>query len=280
MRPSHRHACATRSPAPATRRKPCRRRCTSTSRSAPGGARERKRLDGHARHPRSPLPRGRECAEGRGRRGARRRTLRSRRDCSRARPSSPRPSRSTNGSGFYVAHDHEADVAFDHVAGISNATRTLAALTLRRPARRALDLGTGCGSQALLTSRHAEHVVATDVTERRSRVARLNLELNDVTNVELREGSLLSRSQGERFDLIVSNPPFVVSPDTDLVFRTPASRATRSRASSCGARRSISSRAASRRCSICWGHGAGDDWRERVRGWLAGAAATRGSSAT
>ena len=92
--------------------------------------------------------------------------------------------------GFYVAHDHEADVAFDHVAGISNATRTLAALTLRRPARRALDLGTGCGSQALLTSRHAEHVVATDVTERALRVARLNLELNDVTNVELREGSL------------------------------------------------------------------------------------------
>ena len=43
--------------------------------------------------------------------------------------------------GFYVAHDHEANVAFDYVAGISNATRTLAALTLRRPARRALDLG-------------------------------------------------------------------------------------------------------------------------------------------
>ena len=94
--------------------------------------------------------------------------------------------------GFYVAHDHEADVAFDHVAGISNATRTLAALTLRRPARRALDLGTGCGSQALLASRHAEHVVATDVTERALRVARLNLELNDVTNVELRQGSLFA----------------------------------------------------------------------------------------
>ena len=47
--------------------------------------------------------------------------------------------------GFCVAHDHEGDAAFDHVAGISNASRTLAALTLR-PARRALDLGTGCGS--------------------------------------------------------------------------------------------------------------------------------------
>ena len=108
--------------------------------------------------------------------------------------------------GFYVAHDHEADVAFDHVAGISNATRTLAALTLRRPVRRALDLGTGCGSQALLTSRHAEHVVATDVTERALRVARLNLELNDVTNVELREGSLFEPVEGELFDLIVSQP--------------------------------------------------------------------------
>ena len=182
--------------------------------------------------------------------------------------------------GFYVAHDHEADVAFDHVAGISNATRTLAALTLRRPARRALDLGTGCGSQALLTSRHAEHVVATDVTERALRVARLNLELNDVTNVELREGSLFEPVEGELFDLIVSNPPFVVSPDTDLVFRDAGSRATRSRASLRGARRSISSRAALRRCSSAGGTAPGTTGANECGAGLSVPAATRGSCAT
>ena len=173
--------------------------------------------------------------------------------------------------GFYVAHDHEANVAFDHVAGISNATRTLAALTLRRPARRALDLGTGCGSQALLTSRHVERVVATDVTERALGVARLNLELNDVTNVELREGSLFEPVEGELFDLIVSNPPFVVSPDTDLIFRDAGLGGDEiSRLVARGAAEHLEPGGFASML-ICWGHGAGDDWSERVRGWLAGA---------
>jgi methylase of polypeptide subunit release factors len=174
--------------------------------------------------------------------------------------------------GFYVAHDHEADVAFDHVAGISNATRTLAALTLRRPARRALDLGTGCGSQALLASRHAEHVVATDVTERAFRVARLNLELNDVTNVELRPGSLFEPVAGERFDLIVSNPPFVVSPDTDLVFRDAGLEGDEiSRLVVRGAAEHLEPGGFASML-ICWAHAAAVDWPERVRQWLAGAA--------
>jgi methylase of polypeptide subunit release factors len=173
--------------------------------------------------------------------------------------------------GFYLAHDHDIDVAFDHVAGISNATRTLAALTMRRPARRALDLGTGCGSQALLASRHAAHVVATDVTERALRAARLNLELNDVSNVELREGSLFEPVGGELFDLIVSNPPFVVSPDTDVVFRDAGLEGDEiSRLVARGAAEHLEPGGFASML-ICWSHGAEDDWRDRVRGWLAGA---------
>ena len=151
---------------------------------------------------------------------------------------------------------------------------------MRRPARRALDLGTGCGSQALLTSRHAEHVVATDVTERALRVARLNLELNDVTNVELREGSLFGPVEGELFDLIVSNPPFVVSPDTDLIFRDAGLEGDEiSRLVARGAAEHLEPGGFASML-ICWGHGAGDDWSERVRGGSPGPAATRGSFAT
>ena len=172
---------------------------------------------------------------------------------------------------FYLAHDHDADVAFDHVAGISNATRTLAALTMRRPVRRALDLGTGCGSQALLASRHAAHVVATDVTERALRVAGMNLELNDVTNVELRRGSLFEPVEGERFDLIVSNPPFVVSPDTDVVFRDAGLEGDEiSRLVARGAAEHLAPGGFASML-ICWAHGAEDDWRDCVREWLAGA---------
>ena len=170
--------------------------------------------------------------------------------------------------GFYVAHDHESQFAFDHVAGISNATRTLAALTVRRPVRRALDLGTGCGSQALLVSRHAEYVVATDITERALHVARLNLDLNDVANVELREGSLFEPVVGERFDLIVCNPPFVVSPDTDVVFRDAGLEGDEiSRLVVRGAAEHLEPGGLASML-ICWGHGTGDDWRERVRSWL------------
>ena len=173
--------------------------------------------------------------------------------------------------GFYVAHDHEADVAFDHVAGISNATRTLAALTLRRPAPTRTRPRHRLRLPGAARSRHAEHVVATDVTERALRVARLNLELNDVTNVELRQGSLFEPVEGELFDLIVSNPPFVVSPDTDLVFRDAGLEGDEiSRLVARGAAEHLEPGGFASML-ICWGHPAGDDWRERVRGWLGGA---------
>ena len=48
----------------------------------------------------------------------------------------------------------------------ASAVVTLADLTIRRPVGTALDVGTGCGIQALLAARHAERVVATDINER------------------------------------------------------------------------------------------------------------------
>ena len=54
----------------------------------------------------------------------------------------------------------------DRVAGVHRPSAVLAHLTLREPVERALDVCTGNGIQALLLSRHAEHVVATDVNAR------------------------------------------------------------------------------------------------------------------
>jgi methylase of polypeptide subunit release factors len=99
------------------------------------------------------------------------------------------------------------------------ASRTLAALTIRRPARRALDLGTGCGVQALLAARHAESVVATDLGERALAFTRINARLNEVDNVEPLRGDFFEPVEGERFGLIASNPPFVISPENDILFR-------------------------------------------------------------
>ncbi|HEX4976240.1 MAG TPA: methyltransferase, partial [Nocardioides sp.] len=113
-----------------------------------------------------------------------------------------------------------ARVGPDHVLGISSASSTLAQLTVRDPVDRALDLGTGCGVQALHLAAHARTVVATDVNERALAITRLNAALNEVA-VEVRAGSLYEPVTGEAFDLIVTNPPFVVSPATGerLVYR-------------------------------------------------------------
>ena len=57
-------------------------------------------------------------------------------------------------------------LAPDHVLGVGGAGLTLAGLTPRTPVRTALDLGCGCGIQTLYLLRHAEHVVATDISAR------------------------------------------------------------------------------------------------------------------
>ncbi|WP_448810727.1 DUF7059 domain-containing protein [Agromyces bauzanensis] len=99
-----------------------------------------------------------------------------------------------------------------HVLGVGGASMTLSGLMLPTPTGRVLDLGTGCGIQAMHASRFARHVVATDISERALRLARLNLVLNGITGVEFRLGSLFEPVAGERFDRIVSNPPFVITP--------------------------------------------------------------------
>jgi methylase of polypeptide subunit release factors len=104
----------------------------------------------------------------------------------------------------------------DVVLGVGGASATLAQLTVRRPVRRVLDLGTGCGVQALHASQHAERVTATDVNPRALRMTALTLALSGAPEADLREGSLYEPVTGEsgpeKFDLIVANPPFVISP--------------------------------------------------------------------
>ncbi len=111
-------------------------------------------------------------------------------------------------------------VGADHVLGISSASTSLAQLSVRGDVDLALDLGTGCGVQALHLASHAGKVVATDVNRRALWMTRLNAALNEVS-VDVREGSFFEPVAGEKFDLIATNPPFVISPATGerLVYR-------------------------------------------------------------
>lgn len=72
-----------------------------------------------------------------------------------------------------------------------------------------LDMGTGSGIGAIAAARWAGRVVAVDVNPEAVRCARMNVLLNRVeTKVDVRQGDLFAPVSGERFDVVLFNPPF------------------------------------------------------------------------
>jgi methylase of polypeptide subunit release factors len=118
-----------------------------------------------------------------------------------------------------VASDRSDLEGDERVPGPHGSAQLLLLLTPRHPVARALDLGTGTGIQALAAAAHAGEVVATDVVPRALDFARGNAALNGITNVSWRLGSWLEPVAGEHFDLVVTNPPFVISPEQRYVYR-------------------------------------------------------------
>jgi methylase of polypeptide subunit release factors len=155
----------------------------------------------------------------------------------------------------------------DHVLGVGGASTTLAELTIRRPVARALDIGTGCGVQALNLSTHAVEVTATDAVGRALELAATTFALSGVA-VELLEGDLAEPVMEREFDLVVCNPPFVVGPsarydyrDAGLVGDEMSRRAVRSAAG-------VLAPGGVAQLLVNWLHVGGEDWRDRVAGWV------------
>lgn len=176
-----------------------------------------------------------------------------------------------DGAALVLAHDPSGPSAGpDRVLGVGPTAEALAALTIRTPGGRGLDLGCGGGIQALLLARHLDEVVASDVAARCVRYCRFNSALNGVSNLECRLGDRFEPVGEERFDLIVSNPPFVISPDRSLTFRDsglPLDEMTRS----------VIKGAASHLATLgyaqvlaSWPEVRGEAWHERLHGWVDG----------
>ncbi|MGC4947249.1 DUF7059 domain-containing protein [Streptomyces sp. DT224] len=154
------------------------------------------------------------------------------------------------------------------VLGIGGASTTLAGITVRKAVGSALDVGTGSGIQALHAAQHATRVTATDLNPRALAFTRLTLALSGAAPADLREGSLYEPVGAETFDLIVSNPPFVISPGARLTYRDGGMagddlcrtlvRQTGDRLNEGGFAHFLAN----------WEHIEGEEWQERLRTWV------------
>jgi hypothetical protein len=98
----------------------------------------------------------------------------------------------------------------------------------------------------------------------------LNALMNGIENVETREGDFFSPVEGERFGLVITNPPYVISPDTSFLYRD-AGRAGDSlcRAMLADLPRYLDDGGfAALQCN--WAHGASEPWYAGINDGLAG----------
>jgi SAM-dependent methyltransferase len=107
----------------------------------------------------------------------------------------------------------------DFVLPVGPAGRYLADLTIRRSVKSTLDLGCGCGIQSLLAAQHSTKVTATDINPRALALTRFNAALNGISNIEIFEGSYFQPVDGKKFDLIVANLPYVITPQSRFMYR-------------------------------------------------------------
>jgi SAM-dependent methyltransferase len=124
------------------------------------------------------------------------------------------------GDYLFASDGDVAEPKADHVMSPAGSSRLLATLTPRRRVETALDLGSGCGYQAVLAAEHARHVVATDLNPRAVAYTAFNATLNGFSTIECVVGDWLSALEADRtFELVACNPPYVIAPTRSVLYR-------------------------------------------------------------
>ncbi len=175
---------------------------------------------------------------------------------------------------FLVGFDPDRNLfctpAPDYVMGIGSSSLTLANLTVRRTVGAVLDLGCGCGIQSLFASRHSGKVVATDKNPRAVAIAAFNARLNGIDHIESIEGDLFAPVSTDRFDLIVSNPPFVISPNARFIYRDSGMKGDTLIEKIVGEAPKHLTDGGFCQILCNWAQYAHQDWRERLASWFEG----------
>jgi len=171
--------------------------------------------------------------------------------------------------GLWMAYDPpEHRQRSDYVMGIGSTTLRLADVAIRRPLRSMLDLCAGCGTQALLAARHCRRVVATDDSPRAVAFTRFNLAINGVENVDVARGDLFEPVAKERFELVLANPPFVISPDRRLAYRDGGADGDGFCRRLVREVPGVLEEGGYCQMLCNWAHHRGSDWKERLAGWF------------
>lgn len=158
----------------------------------------------------------------------------------------------------------------DHVHGLGISSLNLLNATIRRPVESTLDLGTGCGIQGMTCAGHSRRVVSTDINPRALNIARFSAMLSGLGNITFRPGSCFAPVAGERFDLILMNPPFAISPEHRFLYRDGGMEGD-------GFVRALIEAAPDHLteggfCQVTaqWAHVKGAAWQDRLKGWVEG----------
>ncbi|MBL8237541.1 MAG: methyltransferase [Bryobacterales bacterium] len=124
---------------------------------------------------------------------------------------------------MFLLSDHTTvrlgEVSMYWVMSIGTSTVIVSESIARRPYEKMLDLCCGGGIQAFYLAPFAKRVVAIDRNPRALNFGRFGAAMNGFPQIEFRESDCYSAVEGEQFDLIACNPPYVMTPDRQAYYR-------------------------------------------------------------
>jgi SAM-dependent methyltransferase len=159
----------------------------------------------------------------------------------------------------------------DHVLGVGPSARSMIHFMVPRRVESTLDLGAGSGVLGLTAASRSREVVLADLNPRASAYAAFNAALNGLEGVECLSGDTFEPVRGRTFDWIICNPPFVVlTPSREFTYRDSNMPLDRFCERLVRTAPGYLNPGGLLQMSLEWVSVGGEDWQDRVRGWLEG----------